>query len=230
MSTKYPSWGLCARADTAQLEQLAKRLSCTWSVAAGNDGHAVLFAHSGEPSFRLAQRLAAELGEPVVLLNFDDDLYVADEIRDDGSEHRLAEKPAGVLAAHGIRVPGNEPVAIFHAAVAVGANRAALEAVSWEADYEAREHGNGVLVTGDGTLGVSAGRWARKLGCEVFFATWEPATRTFLCLHDAPGVEEMLRWRPGFADGSVAGATEPAGALRAAGIPAAPLGMDEGAP
>ncbi len=113
MSTTYPKWVVCARTDAAHLERLAKRdLSCTWSVAAGNDGHAALFVHRGEPSVRLAQRLAAELGEPVVLLNFDDDLYNADQIRDDGSEHRLAEKPAAVLAAHGIAVPGNEPTTI----------------------------------------------------------------------------------------------------------------------
>jgi hypothetical protein len=109
MSTRYPSWGICARTDATHLERLAKReLSRTWSVAAGNDGYAALFVHVGEPSPRLAQRLAAEIGAPVVLLNFDDDLYYAEQIRDDGSEDRLAEGPAAALAAHGIAVPGNE--------------------------------------------------------------------------------------------------------------------------
>lgn len=231
MSARYPKWGVCARTDAAHLERLAKRdLSGTWSVAAGNDGHAALFVHAGEPSARLAQRLAAEVGAPVVLLSFDDDLYYVSQIRDDGSEHRLAEKPAAALAAHGIAVPGTEAPAIRHAALAVGVDRAALEAVSWDADYEARAHGRGVLVTGDGTLGSSIGRWSRKLECEVFFATWEPAARAFLCRHVAPGVDESLHWRAGYADGAVVGATEPAGVLRAAGIPAAALGMDEGAP
>jgi hypothetical protein len=44
------------------------------------------------------------------------------------------------------------------------------------------------------TLGTSCGRWSRKLKCEVFFASWEPAARLFLCRHLAPGVDEMLRW------------------------------------
>lgn len=231
MSAKYPKWGVCARTDAAHLERVAKRdLSCTWSVAAGNDGHAALFVHRGEPGVRLAQRLAAELGDPVVLLNFDDDLYYADQIRDDGSEHRLTEKPPAALAAHGIRVPGNEATTIYRAALAVGVERAALEAVSWGTSYDARAHGRGVLVTGDGTLGSSSGRWSRKLKCEVFFAMWEPAVRDFVGRHVAPGVDEMLHWRDGYVDGAVAGATEPASVLRAAGIPAAALGMAEGAP
>lgn len=103
MTTGYPSWVLCAPIDAAQLERLAKRdLSYKWSVAAGNDGHVALFVYRSEPSFRFAQCLAAELGEPVVVLNFDDDLYCADQVRADGSEHRLAEKPATVLSSHGI--------------------------------------------------------------------------------------------------------------------------------
>ena len=139
-------------------------------------------------------------------------------IRDDGSEHRLAEKPAEILATHGIRVPATSRHVIDHAALAVGVDRAALEAVSWEFDYEAREHGRGVLVTGGiGTLGTSAGRWSRKLKCEVFIANWEPAVRDFVCLHLAPGVDEMVHWRDGHARGAVAGATEPAGVLRAGG-------------
>ncbi|MEO8840186.1 MAG: hypothetical protein ABI704_01360 [Kofleriaceae bacterium] len=212
------------------MERRAKRdLSVgTWSVAAGSDGYAALFVHTGEPSVRLAQRLAAELGEPVVLLNFDDDLYVADQIRADGSEHRLAKGPAGALAPHGIRVPGNETPVIHYAALAIGVDRAALEAVSWETDYAARAHGRGVLVIGgNGTLGSSIGLWSRKLECEVFFATWEPTARAFLCRHVAPGVNERLYWLDGRANGTVAGATEPAGVLRAAEIPAAALGMDE---
>jgi hypothetical protein len=166
-----------------------------------------------------------------LLLNFDDDLYVVVQIRADGSEHRITEKPAGVLAAHGIEVPGNETPEIHYAALAIGVDRTALEAVGWDSDYEARNHGRGVLVTGGtGTLGVFASRWSRKLKCEVFIANWEPAARHFICLHLAPGVDESLRWRAGNADGIVAGATDPAGALRVAGIPAAALGMDEGAP
>jgi hypothetical protein len=232
MSTKYPSWAVCARTDAARLQELAKRdlTRTTWDVAVGNDGYAALFVHRGEPSVRLAQRLAAVLGEPVVLLNFDDDLYTADQIRDDGSEHRLPEKPASALAAHGIPVPGDEAVTIYHAALAVGVDRAALEAVGWDSDYEARGHGRGVLVIGDGTLGMSCGRWSRKLKCEVFFASWEPGARVFVCRHVAPGVDESLHWVDGWADGAVAGTTEPAGVLRAAEIPAAALGMDEGAP
>lgn len=231
MTTGYPSWAVCARIDAAQLKRLAKRdLSYKWSVAAGNDGHVALFVYRSEPSFRFAQRLAAELGEPVLVLNFDDDLYCADQVRADGSEHRLAEKPASALAAHGIAVPGDEPHVIHRAALAVGVDRAALEAVRWGTDYEARAHGRGVLVTGGGSLGTSSGRWSRTLKCEVFFATWEPAARLFICLHAAPGVDERLRWVDGWADGAVAGATEPAGVLCAAEIPAAALGMDEGAP
>lgn len=231
MSSRYPSWAICARTDAASLERLAMRnFSCTWSVAAGNDGYAALFVDTGEPSVRLAQRLAAEMGEPVVLLNFDDDLYTADQIRDDGSEHRLAEKPASALAAHGIDVPGNEEPVIHQAALVVGVDRAALEAVRWGTDYEAHAHGRGVLVSGGGTLGTSIGIWSRKLKCEVFFASWEPAARVFLCRHVAPGVDESLHWVDGWADGAVSGATEPAGVLRAAEIPAAELGMDEGAP
>jgi hypothetical protein len=187
--------------------------------------------YRSEPSFRFAQRLAAEVGEPVVLLNFDHDLYCADQVRADGSEHRITEKPASVLGSHGIAVPGDETPVIHYAAFAIGVDRAALEAVSWDTDYEARTDDRGVLVTGAiGTLGTSAGRWSRKLKCEVFFASWEPAGRLFICLHVAPGVDERLRWVDGWADGAVAGATEPAGVLRAAEIPAAVLGMDEGAP
>jgi hypothetical protein len=231
MSTKYPSWGICARTDTAYLERLAKReLSCTWSVAAGNDGYTALFVDTGEPSPRLARRIAAELGAPVVVLNFDDDLYYADQILDDGSESRLVDGPAATLAAHGIAVPGNEEPVIHRAALAVGVDRAALEAIGWGASYEAHAHGRGVLVTGGGSLGTSSGRWARKLKCEVFFAMWEPAARDFLCRHVAPGVDETLHWRDGNADGAVAGATAPSGVLRLAEIPAASLGMDEGTP
>jgi len=232
MSLKHASWGVCARTDAAYLERLAKRefTRTTWNVVAGNDGYAALFIHRGEPSVRLAQRLATELGEPVVLLNFDDDLYYADQIRDDGSEHRLTDGLPAALAAHGITVPGNEPVTIYRAALAVGVDRAALETISWDADYEAREHDRGVLVIGDGTLGVSCGRWSRKLKCEVFSASWGPAVRDFVCVHYAPGVDEMLHWRDGHVDGSVAGATDPTGVLRAAGIPAAALAMKDDAP
>jgi len=232
MSTKYPSWGVCARTNTTHLERVAKRdlARTTWSVAAGTDDYAVLFVHRGEPGVRLAKRLAAELGEPIVLLNFDDDLYNADLIRDDGSEERIAEKPAAVLAAHGIAVPGAEPHVIHHAALAVAVDRAALEAVSWSKNYEAREHGSGVLVIGGGSLGVAADRWARALECEVFFAMWDPATPLFVCRHIAPGVDEMVRWVNGSADGAVAGAKDPSSVLRAAGIPPTALAMDQGAP
>ena len=231
MNATYPSWGLCAHTDAAHLERLAKpNLSSAWTVVAGRDGYAALFVHTGEPSVRLAQRLAAEMSEPVVVLNFDDDLYYADLIRDDGSEHRLAEGPAAVLAAHGIDVPGNEEPVIYRAAFAVGVDRAALEAVGWGANYEAHAHGRGVLVSGGGSLGTSSGRWSRKLNCEVFFASWEPAARAFLCRHIAPGVDELLRWRDGWVDGAIAGATEPADVLRVAEIPAATLGMDESVP
>jgi hypothetical protein len=190
----------------------------------------VLFVYRGEPGVPLAERLAKELGEPVALLNFDHDLYNVDLIRGDGTEHRISEKPAGVLATHGIKVPGNETPDIHYAALAIGVDRAALEAVAWDSDYEVRSHRRGVLVTGGiGTLGVFAGRWSRKLKCEVFIANWEPVARHFICLHRAPGVEESLRWRNGKADGVVAGATDPAGVLRVSGIPADALGMDEDA-
>jgi len=210
------------------LERLAKpNLSAGWSVVAGNDGYTALFVHKGEPSVRLAQRLAAEMNESVVVLNFDDDLYYSDEIRDDGSEHRLAEGPAAVLAAHGINVPGDEEPVIYRAAFAVGVDRAALEAIGWGTNYEAHAHGRGVLVTGGGSLGTSSGRWSRKLNCEVFFASWEPATHTFLCRHIAPGIDELLRWRDRWVDGAIGGATEPASVLRVAEIPPAMLGMNE---
>lgn len=228
----YPSWGLCARIDVAHLDRLAQRgLSDEWSITAGNDGHVVLFGYRGAPNYRFAQKLAAVVGEAVVLLDFDHDLYCADQVGADGSEQRLVEKPASVLASHGIDVPGDETPVIYYDALAVGVDRAAIEVISWDSDYEARQHERGVLVTGGtGTLGVSAGRWSRKLKCEVFIANWEPAARAFVCLHIAPGVDESVRWRDGKADGAVAGATEPAGVLRAAGIPVEALGMDDGDP
>ena len=162
-----------------------------------------------------------------MLLDFDHDLYCADQI-----PRRRQRAPPRREAGRNTRHP-RHPGAGRRAArdplrSARGrSDRAALEAVSWEVDYEAREHGRGVVTGGIGTLGTSAGRWSRKLKCEVFFATWEPAVHVFVGRHVAPGVDEMLRWLPGYTEGAVAGVTEPAGVLRAAGIPAAALGMDE---
>lgn len=228
MSARYPSWAVCARTTAADLELIAKRLRVAWSVESGNDGYSVLYAYSDEPNVPFARRLAVKLGEPVVVLNFDDDLYYADQIHVDGSEKRLVDKPPEVLASHGITTPGGGVAVTNRAAFVIGVDRAAVEAVSWQDSFVVREvKPRGLLITGGPSLAISCGRWSRELKCEVFVATWEPAACDFLCMRFAPGVNETFSWVKGRSEGEVANATSLADVLRTADIPPSALGMEK---